>query len=186
MTPLKNMLPGLTDNATEFFVENDQIKVIQSGTIIPFSELSFETLSIIEVEMYKDNDVLIALFDLHPLNKFKRIEQFVQCRLGGLDFEADIKDGILQDGEYWECPKRGNCPHEGILCKLPVVNGKRLTNTEVKILQFSATEMKNEVIAEELNLPLGTFHKFKKGLYALLNIQTKQEGTLLSKFYNLL
>jgi len=181
-----NLLPGMVDKDVEMFVQNNELQVIQGGKIIPFAELAFATISILDEEIAKDKEVQLALHDMHPTSKIKRTEQFAKCRLGGLDFNPDIKDNVLQDGEYWPCPKRGNCPHEGILCKLPVINGKRLTQTEVKIMQLSSTEVTNEVMAEVLEVPLGTLHKFKKILYDFLGIQTKQEATLLSKFFNLI
>lgn len=181
-----NLLPGMVDKNVEMFVQNNELKVIQGGKIIPFAELAFATISILEEEIAKDKLVELALLDMHPHSKIKRTEQFAKCRLGGLDFKPDIENNVLQDGEYWPCPKRGNCPHEGLLCKLPVINGQRLNNTEVKIMQLSATEITNDVMAEVLELPLGTLHKIKKGLYDFMGIQTKQEATLLSKFHNLI
>lgn len=186
MNNSKNLLPGMVDKNVEMFVQNNELQVIQGGKIIPFAELAFATISILEEEIARDKQVLLALHDMHPHSKIKRTEQFAKCRLGGLDFNPDIVNNVLQDGEYWACPNRGNCQHEGTLCKLPVINGKRLNNTEVKIMQLSATEITNDVMAEVLKLPLGTLHKIKKGLYDFLGVQTKQESTLLSKHFNLL
>ncbi|MBX9886650.1 MAG: LuxR C-terminal-related transcriptional regulator [Flavobacteriaceae bacterium] len=92
----------------------------------------------------------------------------------------------MQDGEYWECPNHGNCKSEGILCKLPTYNEQRLDKQEVKLLQLMASNMTNEVIADELAMPLGSFHKLKKNVYDKLGIQTKQEGTMVSFFLNLI
>jgi DNA-binding NarL/FixJ family response regulator len=69
---------------------------------------------------------------------------------------------------------------------LPIINGQRITKEEIKLLQLSSTDMTNEVIAEEMNLCLGTFHKLKKHVYAWLGIQTKQEGVPISYFHNFL
>src|SRR5690606_32617200 len=88
---------------------------------------------------------------------------------------SDISEtGKLQDGEYWECPLRGKCTSEGVLCKMPKVGAERLTPTEIKLIQLSTTDKTNDVIAEEMQLPLGSFHKSKKLLYNKLNINTKQ------------
>jgi hypothetical protein len=181
-----NLLPGMLDDNVEIFVQGQELKIMQSGKILPFAEISFTVISLLEEEMYQDNDVLISLHALHPHSKMKRIEQFAKCRFGGLDFHPDITKSNLQKGEYWDCPMRGTCPHEGNLCKLPSIKNKRLTSVEVKIMQLSSTEMTNDVMAEEIGLPFGTFHKIKKELYKILGIQTKQEATLLSKFFNLI
>lgn len=181
-----NLLPGMVDENVEIFVEKNDVKALMNGKVIPFAQLPFATIALLKEEMYKDNDVLISLFDMHPTSEMKRIEQFAKCRLGGLDFAPDIENGTLQDGEFWNCPNRGTCPHEGILCKLPIVNGKRLEKKEVQILQLTSTEMTNDVIAETLDVSLGLLHKLKKNMYAALRIQTKQEGTLLAKFFNII
>lgn len=183
---INRLYPGLADSSIEFFIDNNQTKVIQNSKVLPFTEVSFSIIQLLDEEIEKDLLVKIHLMDMHPTSKIKRTEQFVHCRFGGLDYQGDIKDGKLQDGEYWECPKRGNCPSEGILCKLPSYNNKVLTNQDVKLLQLTATNKTNEVIADELSLPLGSFHKAKKYLYEKLGIQTKQEGVMISIFLNLI
>lgn len=183
---INRLYPGLADSSIEFFNDQEETKVIQNSKVFPFDEASFSVIQIIDEEIEKDSVVKSHLIAMHPNSKIKRTKQFVSCRFGGLDFQGDIKDGKLQEGEYWECPKRGNCPSEGILCKLPSYNGKQLQPQEVKLLQLTATNKTNEVIAEELSLPLGSFHKLKKILWSKLNIQTKQEGVMISFFLNLI
>ncbi|WP_278035866.1 helix-turn-helix transcriptional regulator [Flavobacterium nitratireducens] len=185
-TTSNTIFPGMMDSATEFFISNDEVKIIQNSKVLPFCEISLATMQIIEEAINNDKAAKLELFDMHPTSKMKRIEQFAKCRFGGLDFQGDIKDGVLQDGEYWECPLHGQCKSEGILCKLPTFNGERLEKQEVKLLQLTATNMTNEVIAEELGMALGTFHKLKKILYDKLGIQTKQEGARISFFLNLI
>ena len=184
MTP--KTYPGMTDSSTEFFIQNNELKAIQNGKVKAFTELPFSTIQILKEEMHKCNDVITSLHDMHPNSEMKRIEQFATCRFGGLDFNADIKDGQVQDGEYWPCPFHGSCAHEGILCKLPVINDVRLTKTDVKLMQLSCTEMTNEVIAEEMNLPLGSFHKAKKYIHDLIGVQTKQGIANICFFFNII
>lgn len=184
--PIIQAHPRMGALTTEFYVSDDQVLIIENNRITPFSEISNENAEILLKEIESDFHVQNALFEMHPDSEIKRLEQFAKCRFGGLDYQADIKDGQLQDGEYWECPKRGKCKSEGILCKLPTYNGQRLEMSEIKLLQLTATNKINEVIAEELNLPLGSLHKFKKAVYKKLRIQTKQEGVVISFFLNLI
>ena len=51
-------------------------------------------------------------------------------------------------------------------------------------MQLSSTELTNDVIAEEMNMPLGTFHKAKAQLHQILGIQTKQGITKICSFFN--
>jgi hypothetical protein len=78
-----------------------------------------------------------------------------------IGFSHDIKNGELQDGEYWQCPNHGIALIEGMLCKLPTYNNQRLTKQDVQLLQLTATNKTNEAIGEELNLPMGSFIKPK-------------------------
>lgn len=178
--------PGMLCAATEFFNEGNETKIIQSGKVLPFCEISSATMQLLSEAIHADKEAALALHDMHPDSKMKRLEQFARCRFGGLDFEGDIKNGVLQDGEYWPCPNHGNCAAEGILCKLPNYNGQRLEKQEVKLLQLTATNMTNEVIGEEMEMPMGTLHKFKKQVYQKLNIQTKQESVMISFLLNLI
>ncbi len=186
MTQLSKTYPGMTSSATEFFTHGSELKVIQNGCIKNFNEISFCTIQILKEAIVSSKETSNALFEMHPNSEIRRIEQFAMCRFGGLDFDADIKEGVLQDGEFWPCPSHGNCAHEGILCKLPMFNGHRLSKTEVLLMQKSSTEKTNEVIAEELELPFGSFHKAKKNLYEKLAVQTKQEVVKIAIILNLI
>jgi hypothetical protein len=44
----------------------------------------------------------------------------------------------------------------------------------------------NEVIAKEMHLPMGSFHKAKKFLYEKLCVQTKQEVVRIGILLNLI
>lgn len=184
--PTNALYPGMICNSTEFFVSDNETKIIQSGRILPFCEISLGTLELLKETINADLPAKLELHDMHPNSEMMRVEQFARCRFGGLDFEGDIKEGKLQDGEYWACPNRGTCKSEGILCKLPNYNNERLTTEDVQLLQLTSTNLTNDVIGEKMNMPMGSFHKAKKILYGKLNIQTKQEGVMISFLLNLI
>ncbi len=184
---MTKMYPGMNCNSIEFFVLDSMAKAIHKGKVIDFTEIPLGIIELLREEIKKDKEVNLILHDLYPDSEWKRLEQFVSCRFGGLDFKSDITaDGQLQDGEFWDCPKRGNCPHEGKLCKLPMVNDYRLTETDVKLMQLSTSEMTNEHIASELEMPLGSFHKAKAFIHSLLGVQTKQGITKVCIFFGLI
>ncbi|WP_026730174.1 helix-turn-helix transcriptional regulator [Flavobacterium denitrificans] len=180
------VFPGMICQATEFLVMNDEVKVLNNGKLLPFSDVSHDTLALLEDAINADPEVKNLLLKIHPESQFKRIEEFVKCRFGGLDFEGDIVDGNLQEGEYWECPERGQCANEGILCKLPKYNNKRLKAPEIPLIKLLCTDATNEAIADKLSLPMGSFHKAKKHLYQKLNVQTKQEIVIIAISLNLI
>lgn len=189
MTPqlqTNTVFPGMYDNATEFFVMNNEVNFLSNGTLLPFTDLSFETIAILEDAINTDINVKLELHDMHPTSRIKRIEQYAKCKFGGLDFQGDIVDGQLQDGEFWDCPNRGNCKSEGIICKLPKYDGKRLDSKEIPLIKLLCTDATNEAIADKLALPMGSFHKSKKQLYQKLNVQTKQEIAIIAFTLNLI
>lgn len=180
-------IPGLVDNSLEFFIFKKKIKIIKNGSVKKFSDLSFIDLLTIKEQIKANNQLNIALHDMHPSSEIRRIEQFVRCRFGGLDSAPDIKKGVLQDGEYHDCPMRNNCPHNGVICKLPIINNTRLEASDILLIKNLTTSKTNDVIALEMGEPLGTFHKIKKLLYLKLgNVQTKQEVTIIATNLNII
>lgn len=187
MTLTNNIYPGMVDTQgeVEFFTYLGGVKAIQNGKIKDFTELHFGIIQLLEEEIEANKKVKMALLDWHPTSKYARLEQFTKCRFGGLDFKADIKKGVLQKGEYWNCLQRENCINNGIICNPPMFNGVTLSPLDIKLMKLMATSYTNEVIAEMLQLPLGSFHKYKKALYSKLgNVQTKQEVALIAKSLN--
>lgn len=178
--------PGMLDSSIELFVVENEVKAMQKGKVYSFEELPYSVFQFLKEEIAADKEAEIILKQMHPVSEYRRIEQFAHCRFGGLDYSPDFSEGESQKGEYWTCPKRGNCSAEGTLCKLPVINGKQLTKQEIKLIQLSTTTMTNEVIAEELSLPKGTFNKAKKDLYAKLNALTKQCVTRIAVLHNII
>lgn len=186
MTNQNKLLPGLTDDSVEFFIDDDKVKAITAGSVIDFTQLSFGHIQQLKEEIEKDEMVKMHLLDLHPNSEFKRLEQFVKCRFGGLDYQADISKDAVQDGEWWPCPLRGKCASEGVLCKAVKFKGERLDHQDITLVQLLSTNTTNDVIAEEMKLPLGSFHLAKKRLYKKLGVQTKQESTLIGQRLNLI
>jgi hypothetical protein len=187
MTQATNrQFPGMGDSAIEFFISDKETKVIQHGKVLPFSEIPLATLKVLDKAIHEDINIALELHDMHPHSNLKRIEQFARCRFGGLDFVGDIVDGKLQEGEYHDCPKRVSCKSNGILCKLPSYNGQTLSSQDVQLMQLLSTPKTNDVIADEMHLPMGSFHKAHRQLYDKLGIQTKQENTRICFSLNLI
>lgn len=178
---------GLLCDSVEFFTRKGRMKFIQSGQVRSLSELPFPIIETIKKTIQENEDLKTELEFHHPDSEWDQIEMFCSCRFGGLDFYPDLKDGKLSDGDYWDCPVRGNCRSEGIICKSPVFKGKSLSKDEVKLIQLLSTNETNESIADTMGTPLGSFHLAKKKLYEKLgNIQTKQELTLIAVRLNLI
>lgn len=182
----QNYYPGMITNEVEFFTTGEELKVIHNGKIYSFNELDASILKILKDVMVNDQDAHAVLIKWFPNQELKQIEKFTQCRFGGLDFNADINSaGKLQKGEYWECPLRGNCAGEGIVCRNIHYNNQVINNEEIQLIKLLVTDKTNDEIAEEMDLKLGTLHFKKRVLYEKLEITTKQELTLFAVKYNI-
>ena len=175
-------IPGLLGPEVEIFIDTDnRLKFLSDGIVKPFSQAPFSLIAVLLELLETEPESKKILDKWHPKSQMAQVRQFARCRFGGLDFTPDVDNGQIQDGEYHSCPKRGACEAEGILCRMPTVNGQRLTLQMVQLMRLLCGNDTNEVIAEKINLPLGSYHLLKKNLYALLNVQTKQEVALISR-----
>lgn len=178
--------PGLIDSSVEIFVHENQLKAFAKGQTYDFNDLPYTYHAIFSEALSKEPETQAILKEWFPESEIKQREQFVKCRFGGLDYTPDIKDMKLQDGEYWECPLRGACKGEGIVCRSVTYKGEILDSKHIKLLKMLATNMTNQNLYEAMDMHEGTFNKFKKELYAILGIQTKQEAACISKDLNLI
>jgi len=185
-TTTTRIYPGLKCSSVEFFNDNKKVKAFSQGKIQDFYDLPFSILMVLRDALKNEHDADTVLKEWFPGSEMKRLEKFVSCRFGGLDFTPDIQNLTLGKGEYWDCPLRGVCKGEGIVCKPLTYNTETLTTHDIKAIRLLATSITNEALAGELNLPMGTFNLFKKQLYKKLNIQTKQEAVVIAVELNLL
>jgi hypothetical protein len=82
------------------------MRIIQNSKILPFCEISLVLNRFFKKPSNEDLNVKLALHDMHPTSKMKRLEQFIMS-FRWIGFSGDIKNGELQDGEYWQCPNHG-------------------------------------------------------------------------------
>lgn len=178
--------PGLNCTSLEFFYHEGSMKAFTGGKMVNFENLPYTYMLILKDGLKNNPEAYKIIKEWHPENETKQLEQFAKCRCGGLDFEPDIQNLELQKGEYWECPLRGKCKGENIICIPLTYNGNVLNAKQIKLLKQLHTSKTNEVLAEELEMPLGSFHVFKKELYKILNVQTKPEAVVIAARLNLI
>lgn len=179
--------PGLNCSSVEFFNHDDELKAFANGKMVDYTDLPYTHHVTIENELKKLPEVNKILQEWFPNSKLQQQKKFCSCRFGGLDFTPDIKNFELQAGEYWECPLRGNCKGEGIVCKNLTYNNHELSHKEIKTMKLLCTNYTNEAIYEALEMCKGTYNVFKKQLYKKLGgIQTKQEVAVIATRLNLI
>jgi len=149
---------GLLDDNVEFFASADfDVFCTKSGRVLGFNEFDEILYSLIEQDMYRFPVKMDCLTSMGLTQRLDRIKQYLICNYGGFDLSADVKDGKLTATEYWACPNRGNCPHEGKLCdSLRTDTGNHLTRREIEVLKLIASGEIDKIIADKLKLKLHT------------------------------
>ena len=99
--------------------------------------------------------------------------RFVKCNFGRLDTTAKDVKGSAFRFEKVECPMRGECRYEGIVC-MPVFNS-RLSEAEMRVMRLVHDGLSNEDIADRLYLSPNTVKNHIKSVYAKLDIHEKSE-----------
>ncbi|MAR57230.1 MAG: hypothetical protein CMM93_08615 [Rickettsiales bacterium] len=177
--------PGMLNTGIEFFKHDNNVNLLHNGQTVPFSSTPYAVMKIVEEALEADTQAKQVLEQMVKGSRYNVTEKFVWCRFGGLDFTSDLEDGMLQDGEFHACDQRGKCPGEGIVCKMPIYKGTRLTKQMVHLMALLCTTMTNETIAYTMGLPFGSYHQLKKKLYSTLGgVQTKQEVALIARSLN--
>lgn len=183
---MQKIIPGMLNDDIEFFNTESGVKYITNGKVENFINLPFQVLEILRQKISDNAELKNVLENWHPNSEFHQLQQFASCRFGGIDYDPDFKNGILQEGEYFKCPKASTCTGYGIVCQKPKIHKNELSTLEIQLIQLSTSDMTNEVIAEELKIPLGSFHKEKKLLYQKLGVQTKQALTKIAISANII
>lgn len=181
----QRIYPGVLDANAEFFVFEDQVQLISNGTTTPFNEIPYTYHQLLRETLALELEASAILKEWHPDSEFHQLRTFAKCRFGGLDCTPDILDNKLHKGDYWSCPNRGNCKGEGVVCTLPTYNGHKLTATDVQFIKLLSSDLTNEAIASQMDLPMGTFHQKKKRLYDKLETPTKQGVALIGVSLNI-
>lgn len=152
-----NQLPaGLLDHNYEFFThEGVHAYCLTHSKVIPFELWEDKLINSIFLQIPKVK--LALLIQIGLKGKREQVQQFTICNYGGFDHKADMVDGVLQETEYWACPNRGKCPHEGTLCDgLKTDTGNFLTGREIEYAKHTAQGHLDKHIATLMNISIHT------------------------------
>lgn len=157
---LNQKLPaGLEDQGAEFYVSptTGDIKCLFGGKTLNWDEIPPELLEIIDNDMASNPIAIKALKDWNIHDSDEMLKQYVFCRFGGFDNEADINSsGKIEYTEYFDCGKRGVCKYEGKVCATIKVgvddfgNDVKLTKRELEIVKLVAEGLTDREISERL------------------------------------
>ena len=173
----KELYPGMLDSSKEYFEAEGNVFLITNGMVQRFDDVQYheELELIIETEPKLKQTIQQIVSD----NVKDQQKQLAKCRFGGLNLTADFSDDSKSTNDYRNCQKRGNCIGENIICHPIKINGIEVSELEINLLKELATDKKNEAIASDLNLPLGTFNVTKTSLYRKLDIYNKPQSVFI-------
>lgn len=184
-----NKLPaGLVDQNYEFFVSpHAPLSAITGGTVRRFEDLSEDVLLVIEKQMRRYPAKLREIGKMGITDRRESIKQFLVCNYGGFDNHADMVDNRLMPTEYWPCPKRGTCAHEGILCdKFKTDTGEYLNKREIQVLKLIAAGFLDKEIAEQMGgISVHTVTTYTQNIRRKTGLSRKPDLTLYAHQKNL-
>lgn len=172
----KLLYPGMLDSSKEYFEADGEVFVIASGEVKNFEDVNHHPELKLIIESDKDLKNILQI--MVGSNDLAQQKQLAKCRFGGLNFSPDF-DSEKNTSDYIDCQHRGNCIGENIVCQPIFINGVEVSELEINLLKELATDKKNEAIASDLNMPLGTFNVTKTSLYRKLDIYNKPQSVFI-------
>ena len=164
----------MIDHSIEYFSQEGEIYKMQSGSVQKFEETTHPEL---ENLLLNESNLATTLSEMCEYDYPSMLKKLADCRYGGLNFEADFTDGNSTH-DHKDCPLRGNCIGENIVCKPIEINGEPLFEDELSILRECSTNKKNFTIASDLDIPFGTLNVSKTKIYDKYGFVTKQQSTI--------
>ena len=130
---------------------------------------------------------LSKLFEKKRLNiphfEYRIVLRFIKCNWGKFDSVMDIDQFGNLNFEEVECPLRGECTQEGIICK-PKFNSK-LSDREIEVMHSYYDGLSAEQIANNIFLSIETIKTHKRNAFKRTGSHTLAEFIRYAKSNNL-
>jgi DNA-binding CsgD family transcriptional regulator len=149
------------DKHHEIWDDGFDIYILTGGHKVPLKDAPPSLLKIFKMEMKKDAQVAEKLFMMGNITKAQQLAQFLKCRYGNFDNEPDFTHAGESTHEYIDCPKRGNCPGEGVVCKHLKVQNGYLTNREIDVIKFITLDLPDKQLCHLLHISANTLKNHK-------------------------
>lgn len=176
----------------EFFLIGEELWYRKDGISKMLSEKDHELIALI-LDRIRDNypsayKALESQYDSSSLNvyyqRFLIVRRFCKCNFGQLDTTAiDVDNEQSFKMEKVQCPLRGECPYEGVVC-LPVFNS-RLSDAQHRVMKLFYEGLSKEDISERLFISPETVKNHIRNAYYKLGVHTKAEFISLANKTNM-
>lgn len=105
--------------------------------------------------------------------QYKIVRRFCRCNFGVIDDVKDISFSGRLNFERVQCPLRGECKNEGVICN-PKFNSK-ISDAEERVLKLQFFGKTKEEIADELSLSVHTVNNHIRNAYSRIGVHEKAE-----------
>ncbi len=135
-------------------------------------------LAVIRDRYPKAHARLMQLYSSSTMNRwhyeFRVVHRFIRCNFGEYDqYNFDInKDGQFVFEEV-KCPLRGECEHEGVICR-PELD-TTLTAREMDVFRLIASNCQTDDIAAELHISPYTVNRHRENIKAKIKVRNVSE-----------
>lgn len=151
------------------------------------SEILDELIEHIATFYPKAHEALCAEYKGCALNRsyfrYRIATRFIRCNFAQLDNIPDFSGNCLCSFEFVQCPLRGECRHERIICR-PEFDHK-LSAAEMPVLRLWFSGLSPDDIADRLHLSPHTVNNHIRHAYQRLNIHSRAEFVLYATQNNL-
>lgn len=166
--------PGLEDSGVEFYIYDNDLKCLHNGQRYEWGGFPQWIIDRIEKDMLGHPEAIRALLDWDIRNPEDQMRQYIICRFGGFDKDADIsKDGDIDYTEYFDCGRRGMCAQEGKLCSTIKAPHGILTKQELAVLKLVANNKMNKEIAAILFISEETVSTHNQNIQKKIGVDNK-------------
>lgn len=119
-----------------------------------------------------------------PYYRFLMVRRFLKCNFGDLDTtEHDMDGNRIFHFEKVQCPLRGECRMDGVIC-MPKFNSK-LSDAEMRVMRMYYESKDVIRIADALYLSGHTVKNHIKAAYTKMGVHTRGEFITYANRYNL-
>ena len=165
----------------EFYICDDRLFFMADGKAEEVTEknqeLIEEILQRIETFYPEALEALNECYAKSSLNcsyyNFLRVRRFLKCNFGELDTKDHDDDNGVFNFEKIQCPLRGECKYEGVIC-LPKFDSK-LSDAELRVMKLYYRNESIDRIADKLYLSGHTVRNHIKASYIKLGIHSQAE-----------
>ena len=175
----------------EFYIVNDELWLKSENTSKQLTIREIDVVGRLFVEFGRTfPEAIEALKKTYaksskfkPYFLFKIVNRFCRCNFGNIDNIFDIDAGGHFNLEYVQCPLRGECPLENIVCQPRFASS--LSPSELRVMRLLVDGVSRQAIADSLCLSIHTVNNHIQNSYLRTGVHSLSEFVRYASRYNL-